>query len=331
MANSESNQSIVKWLQNRMTQWQRMEGLLARQRGRKDEVSDEVLELAQGYRSLARDVSLARNNMPDSRVTRYLENMLLQAYDLIHRNPHSLRGQLGRLFRIEVPRAMQELHKPIFFSTLIFVISAVLGWILVNAYPELATLFASEEMISMVQQGRLWTDDLHNVVPSSLLSFRIMTNNIAVTLFAFVLGSFYGLGTLYILGLNGLMLGGIFAFTGHYQMDERLLQFVVAHGMVELSIIVLAGAAGIKLGEALIRPGHMTRIEAFQQAVTRASKLVAVGAPLLVGAGLIEGYISPNPDIGMQTRLIVGFAYWVFMVLVLTGRIWPKQAQAQAA
>ena len=127
------------------------------------------------------------------------------------------------------------------------------------------------------------------------------------------------------MGLNGLMLGGIFAFTNQYSMADRLFEFVVAHGMVELSVIVLAGAAGMKLGEALIRPGQQSRVASFQQAVSKAGKLIALGVPLLIGAGFIEGYISPNHNFDLGMRLVVGSLYWVIMVLLLTGWWSPKR------
>ncbi len=327
MSDSGTSKGISHWLQGRVPQWRRIEQLVARQRGRRDETCDEVLEMAQGYRSLARDVSLARQTMPASPITRYLEEMLAACYDLFSRTPHSLGQQLVSLYRDEVPAVVRELRRPIAISATIFIVSAMLGWLLVRAYPEMVALFASEQMIETVQRGQLWTDDLLNVTPSSVLAWGIMTNNIAVTLFAFVFGSIYGLGTLYLLSLNGMMLGGVFAFTARYDLDGRLFAFIIGHGVVELSIIVLAGAAGIKLGEALIRPGQRTRVAAFQYAVSRASKLIAVGVPLLVGAGLIEGYISPNPNIPLNVRVTVGLTYGVFMLLVLSGRIWPRRSR----
>jgi len=313
------NRSLGHWLRGRLQHWQRMEGLLKRQRGRKDESSDEVLEFINGYRSLSRDVSLARHVLGGSRITTYLESLLVQAYDTIQRRHYPLRLQLLKLLRDEIPAVVRELAWPILFSLSIFVVTALIGWWLVDTYPELVSLVASEEMIRNVQQGSLWTDDLLNVMPSSLLSVSILTNNIMVTFFAFALGIFYGLGTLYIMGLNGLMLGGVFAFTHQYSMAHRLFEFIVAHGMVELSVIVLAGAAGMKLGEALIRPGQLTRVAAFQQAVSKAGKLIALGVPLLIGAGIIEGNISPNPAYDLTFRVTVGSIYWIVMVLLLTG------------
>ena len=125
-----------------------------------------------------------------------------------------------------------------------------------------------------------------NVVPSSVLSVGILANNIAVSLLAFCLGVFFGLGTFYIIATNGLMLGGIFAFTHQHGMAGELLKFVIAHGFVELSVICLAGAAGVMLGESLIRPTHATRRESFQHAAGKTSRLLVLCALLLVGLRL---------------------------------------------
>jgi len=324
MAGNKSDSAVAHWLQGRAEQWQRHEVLLGNQRGRKDLDSNEVLEFVNGYRSLSRDVSLARNALSQSQITVYLESLLVRSYEIIHRKPYNLLRQFIYLLRHEIPQVMRELRGAILVSTAIFILSGLFGWALVYTYPELAALFASPEMIETVQEGGLWTDDLLNIVPSSILSISIMTNNIVVTMMAFVLGTLYGLGTLYIMGLNGAMLGGVFAFTWHYNLADKLFEFVIAHGVVELSVIVLAGAAGMKLGEALVRPGQLTRRDAFNKAAANASKVIAVGALLLVGAGTIEGFISPNPAYGLSVRVNVGVGYGIFMILLLGGWLWPR-------
>jgi uncharacterized membrane protein SpoIIM required for sporulation len=148
---------------------------------------------------------------------------------------------------------------------------------------------------------------------------QIFTNNILVSLFACCLGVLYGLGTMYIIGMNGFMLGAVFAFTGQYGLDARLFEFVVAHGIVELSVIVIAGAAGISLGEALIRPGRLTRRAAFEKAVRQASAVMLVCILFLVGAGVIEGFVSPNPTFPLAARAVIGMCYMVIFVAVLSG------------
>ncbi len=320
--------ALAGWLRGRVEAWRRQEELIKRQQGGRVRESDEALELLRGYRGVARDLSLARRLLPGSRVIRYLEALLLRAFDTIQRPPLSSWAQIRQLFSRDLPREIHALRGAIAVSAALFLLGIAAGWGLVSLQPELIALFASEAMIETVQNGELWTDDLLNIVPSSVLSLQIMTNNIMVTFFAFALGAFYGIGTLYIMLLNGLLLGAVFAFTGQHELDGRLFEFVIAHGMVELSVIVIAGAAGMRLGEALLRPGLMTRTEAFRVAVSRAGVLVAAGAPLLVGAGLIEGYISPDPNFDLNFRLLVGLSYWLFMLLLFSGRLQSRRRSA---
>ena len=95
-------------------------------------------------------------------------------------------------------------------------------------------------MIEEVENGRLWTDGLLNLVPPAVLSAQIFTNNILVAISACCIGALYGLGTFYMIGINGFMLGAAFAFTRQHGLDGRLFEFVVGHGIVELSVIVIA-------------------------------------------------------------------------------------------
>lgn len=324
-------QVIVQWLQNRSQVWQRFARQLQQQRGRRDQDSREVLNLLGNYRELARDLSLARLYLPNSTLSRYLQGLFLQGHDLLQQQPYKLWQSLVFLFRDEIPQVIRELRLAITISFTIFVTLAIIGYQLVHHYPELASLFASEKMIRMVQSGKLWTDDILNVTPSSVLSLQIMSNNIAVTIFAFVLGAFYGIGTLYILGTNGLMLGAIFAFTEQYGLERRLFEFVIAHGVVELSIIILAAAAGLMLGEALVRPGNRSRSEALRRVSYQSGRLVMLGVPFLIGSGLLEGFVSPNPELSLQLKLSIGLAWGLVLFLVLAGKLrLPRRLAAES-
>jgi len=309
--------ALAAWLQGHASQWQRLSRALADVSARRQAELPQLKELVSGYRALARDLSLARAAAPDARLVDQLEALLTQAREVIHRRPGNVRDALTGLFRDGAARVALELRGRIAAVTALFLASAAAGLWLVHRYPELAALFASEEMINRVQRGELWTDGLINIVPSALLSLGIMSNNIVVTLFAFTLGALYGLGTLYIVGMNGLMLGGVFALTAQYGLEARLAEFVVAHGMVEISVILLAAAAGVELGEALARPGNRSRTDAFREAVRRAGQLLPVCVVFLVGAGLIEGYVSPDPHFTMAQRIAIGVAYWLLLVLVV--------------
>ncbi len=315
----QGEEALGHWLESRRGSWQEFERRLAALRGPAGDDVETVVELMGSYRALGRDLSLARRLWPEGRITRSLEALFTHAYDTLHRPPADGFQALVELFREQAPADVRALRGPIAISSLIFVVTGLMGWWLIWNYPELARLFASAEMIEEVEQGRLWTDGLLNVVPSSLLSIGIMANNITVTLTAFALGALYGVGTLYMIGLNGLMLGGIFAFTAHHGLAGRLFEFVVAHGTVELSVIALAGACGLKLGEALARPGDRSRREAFQASAAQAGRLAVVGAVFLVGCGVIEGFVSPDERFPLAIRVTIGTAYWLVFAAVLGG------------
>jgi len=205
-------------------------------------------------------------------------------------------------------------------------LSAAAGWWIIATYPMLISLVASEEMIEQVEQGHLWTEGIINITPSSILSVHILANNIVVSVFAFCAGIFLGLGTFYLIMLNGLMLGAIFAFVHQHGLAVALFTFIIAHGPVELSVICVAGAAGVALGESIVRPASGTRRDSFQACAHRIAPLLLLCAMLLVGCGLIEGFVSPDPLFPLGSRITIGLGYWVVMWALMSGRLFARPA-----
>ncbi|QPK63742.1 stage II sporulation protein M [Methylomonas sp. LL1] len=324
MIPNDQNRALAHWLNARKSQWEILENKLGRRGGGRGRELDDARDLLSGYRALLSDLSLSRRIHGEIMVTRYLENLCLKAHEEIYRPANRPLARLIDLYHWQVPSLMRQLNNAIASAWALFMLSMVAGWLLVRAYPELISLIASPEMISQVQHGELWTDGLLNLMPSSILSVSIAANNIAVTLFAFALGAFYGVGTLYILGLNGFMLGGIFAFTAEYDLQQRLFAFIVAHGVVELSVIIIAGAMGLQLGEALIRPGSRNRLQAFQATSIDAGKVLLAATPFLIFAGLIEGFVSPDQAFNLLQRGIIGICsgtiFWLIMLFGIPGK-----------
>lgn len=312
------------WIAMRSGAWEAIGRRVADLRQRGAVPVEEALHCVEGYRSVARDLAAARRLLPGSRVTAQLESLYSQLHAIIRRRPHGGREALATMFRTEIPATFATLRTRLAWITLLFVASALAGWWLIATFPDLVSLVASEQMVRTVESGRLWTDDILNVTPSSLVSLRIFSNNIAVSVFAVALGFLFGLGTFYIIATNGLMLGAIFAFTHQHHLAGRLFEFIVAHGMVELSVICIAGAIGAALGDSLIRPTHPTRRESFQRCVQRMGPLLLLCSLLLVGAGLIEGFISPDPTFPLPSRVVIGCCYWLLMVMALNGRLFGK-------
>jgi uncharacterized membrane protein SpoIIM required for sporulation/uncharacterized RDD family membrane protein YckC len=286
--------------------------------------------MIEDYRLLAHDLARERRAGAKTAAHEYLEAAYARAHATLHYSAWHPGDALLSLFRDQLPAVVQWLKPHILWVTLLFVLSVFAGGWMVHTYPALIRLFASPELIATVERGELWTHSLLNVVPSSVLSLQILTNNIVVSIFAYCAGFLFGLGTFYIVGLNGVMLGAVFAFTAQHGLDGELFSFIVAHGCVEISVMCLSGAAGAAVGEALIRPDTARRADAFRTAALRSGKLLLACAVLLVGAGLIEGYVSPDPRFPFWTRVVIGVAYWFVMVALLRGWFFGRRHEGYA-
>ena len=319
------------WVNARAAVWQSIAQTADKLRKRPTLSMGEAVGAVESYSNLARDLAVARRLVPGTRVTQSLEALYAQMHAFIHRHPRGGQRALRALLQHDVPAASRELDTRILWMAVIMTLSAGAGWWLIATYPHLVSLVASEEMIEHVENGTLWTDGIFNIMPSSVLSVRILSNNIVVSLLAVCSGVFFGLGPVYLIATNGLMLGATFAFVGQHKLALRLFEFIVAHGLVELSVICIAGAIGTQIGNSLIRPANATRIESFQRCVGRLAPLVGICALLLVGAGLIEGFISPDPAFPLASRVTIGVSYWFLMLVLLRGWVFRGRSLTLAA
>lgn len=303
----------------RSPRWHAAAERLARLERREPLDVAEALEVADDYRRVAADLAAARRLDAASRTRAQLESLYAQLHAELHRPTSRPLRALHALLRDALPDSLARLRWHLLAVSSLFLLATGAGAALVRANPGLARLFASAEMVTTVERGRLWTEGLLNIVPSPVLSLQILTNNVVVSLFAYCAGILFGLGTFYIIALNGMMLGGIFAFTAANGLADELFRFVVAHGVVELACLCVSGAAGAAVGESLVRPRLATRSESFARAARETLPIMVAVVLLLLGCGLIEGYVSPNPDVPLGARLVIGFGYFLFMVALLQG------------
>jgi len=315
-----------RWISARAGIWRTLVQNVALLRSGRGASVEEALGAVEAYRGLARDLATARRVAPNSRTTAGLESLYRQLHALINRTPRGGTAGLLDLLSIDIPRAALEVRTRILGMALLMATSALAGWWLISSYPNLISLIASEAMIEHVEQGHLWTEGIINIMPSSILSINILANNIVVSVLAFCAGIFLGLGTLYLIAMNGLMLGAVFAFVHQHGLTRALFEFIIAHGPVELSVICIAGAAGVALGESIIRPATGTRRDSFEACAHRVAPLLLLCAVLLVGCGFIEGFVSPDPSFPMASRITIGIAYWLIMWALLSGRLFAQKS-----
>ena len=323
--------SAAIWIRSRSPQWEALAAEAASASQRPQATVDEALHTLRTYRALAQHLASAHELVPGSFLAAALENACATLHAAISRAPRLTGARWLRLFRDEIPAAAASVRTLALWLAALLAASALAGWWLINAHPQLIALIASPRMIDGVERGHLWTYQVLDLAPPALLSARIFSNNVVVTLGAFCSGILFGLGAFYMIAFNGLMLGGLLAFTHQHGLELGLVKFTLAHGPVELSVICLAAAAGTALGEAVIRPAHSSRAQSLRRRAAELGPLLLACALLLLGSGLIEGFISPRATVSIPVRLVVGLGYWTLMLLWLGGRLMPGAGTAKAA
>ncbi len=317
------------WIRTQAPRWEALAAEAAAAPQRPHATVDEALHTLRTYRVLTQHLASARELLPASLLTAALQNACATLHAAINRAPRLTGAGWLRLFRDEIPAAAAAVRALALWLAALLAASALAGWWLINTYPDLVSLIASPRMIDGVEHGRLWTYQMLNLAPPALLSARIFSNNVIVILGAFCSGILVGLGAFYMIAYNGLLLGGLLAFAHQHGLELGLVKFTLAHGPVELSVMCLAAAAGTALGEAVIRPVHSTRTESLRRRAAQLAPLLLACVLLLLGCGLIEGFLSVRAAVSIPVRLAVGLGYWTLMLLWLGGRLIPR-AKAQA-
>ncbi len=255
----------------------------------------ELDELGRLYQMVGADLALAQRDFPDEEVTLYLNRLVGQAHAAIYQVESFTWRSILRFYRETFPRLYRRLLPYTGVAALLFVLPALVVFLAVWQDPERIYGIMGpgiQPLVEQVERGRMWTD-----IPltfRSTASVGIFTNNIRVMVFTFAGGATGGLLTLYVMAVNGVNLGALFGLLQAHAMSGRLAEFVVAHGVIELSVIFLVGGCGLYMGDALWRPGLQSRRAALAQRARVAVQVVLGCIPLLVVAGLIEGFVSPS-------------------------------------
>ncbi|MCB8976700.1 MAG: stage II sporulation protein M [Ardenticatenaceae bacterium] len=312
-----------QFYRSRQADWQQLTALLDKSQQMNRLSPAEVQQMGQLYRSVTSDLALAQREFPRHQVTTFLNQLVARGHATIYQGESLAVRRLKHYFLVGLPSTFRE-SLP-FFLTAVFlvVVPAIIAGFLTNWEPDASTWLLPanvQELRPGIEDQELWTNIPVEERPYS--SAFIMSNNIQVSFMAFGGGITAGLFSLYILIFNGLLLGGITGLTAHYNVGFELWTFVIGHGVIELSAIFIAGGSGLMLGWAILQPGLLKRGDALMLAGRKAVKLIIGCVPILIVAGLIEGFISPNENIPWPVKWSVGIVTGILLYsyLLFVGR-----------
>lgn len=287
--------------------WKELEELTSRaRRGARTMSGEDLFRLGELYLAATSDLAIARRDFPSDGVTTYLNDLVARAHPIVYRQRSTSLRRIGRFIRYGFPAAYRDAGRYTMLAFSVFAMSAVVSGLLVLLDPSLADTFLpgqAQGLRAVMAQHHLWMQD--NTRNHPVAADMIMLNNIQVAILAFALGLLFGVPTLLVMMENGINLGVVAAMVHQFGLSEELWSFIVPHGVIELSVIFMAGGAGMMIGDSILRPGPLRRRDALVRATRHAAHILVGGACLLVIAGTIEGFFSPS-DAPDWTKYLVG-------------------------
>ncbi len=280
--------------------------------------------LALLYRQALHDHSIARSRFAGTEVSRRLQRLVLAATHRLQRDSGDEVPTLRRFVLEIFPRTFRRLYAEIGVALALFLGACLLGAALAAAEPAVGGLFLPADTIDKLRHGELWTDSILTSSSSAMVSSSIALNNLKVLITAFAGGAMAGVGAIWVLLLNGLMLGSLLITTAHYGLMGRLVEFIACHGPLELTLIMVSAGAGLHIGRELVFAGDLPRGERLRVA-GRESLVVLLGCiPFIVILGVIEGNVSPSA-LELPYKVLLGLAT---EVIFLSWTLLPDPARS---
>jgi len=310
---------LDRFINERKTAWQRLEGLLdlldrmtLRRLHR-----EEVRELGRIYRRTASDLAIARAESRDPRLINYLNSLVIRAHGRIYRSDAQGGRRIRNFFARDFPQTFRRTWRYTALACATFFLFGALGFLGTHLDPDFSELASvSTGMRAVIDAREHWWERINRA--NQIESTDIFTHNIRVTFYAFALGAFLGVGTLLSLAIFGANTGAILSLTYRAGFGNSLVTFMVGHGVIELTCVFIGAAGGLLIGSAMLMPGDLSRADALKARGMEAVRLIVGCVPLLVVAGIIEGFISPapiNPMIKFTVALVTGVALYSYLLL----------------
>ncbi|TQV71359.1 stage II sporulation protein M [Exilibacterium tricleocarpae] len=281
------------------------------------------------YRRICHFQSLARERRYSSHLVDRLEQLVLRGHRQLYQHRRGMRFGMLRFLLIEFPRLVREQQRYFWLSSLLLYGPALLFFAAVIWQPDLLYSLLPPAQVDRFE--RMYNPD--NAVfgaareaATNLYMFGYyIENNISVAFRTFGFGLLLGVGSMVILLFNGLLLGGVAGHLSNVGYYHTFFPFVIGHGSFELTAIVIAGAAGLKLGYSLLAPGNLSRIESLKRAGQVAVRLIYGVVFMLVIAAFIEAFWSADASLPVWIKYTIGTGLWLLVILWLTRSGRPRR------
>ncbi len=282
-----------------------------------------VQDFPRWYRQICHLHAMAIERHYSSTLIQRLEGLVTRGYQVLHRpKPSTLRGLIQFVVH-DFPGAVRAEWRMVALATLLFLGPALASFVAVLLDPAFIYALMPVDAVDNIESMYRVDNErfgLQRGSATDLMMFGYyIDHNISLAFQCFATGLLWGLGSMFFLAYNGIMLGGISAHIVNLDYSVTFFSFVISHGSFELTAIVLAGAAGLKIGLSLLLPGRRRRLDALKQACGPAGRIVAGAALMLLVAAFLEGYWSSSSNVSSTIKFVTGTGLWVLVFVYLAG------------
>lgn len=297
------------FIEQNKEKWKTFEEVLESREKDPDQLNDLFIQVTD-------DLSFSRTFYPNRLVRSYLNGMAQKVYLSIYKTKRSRRSRLLEFWKEDLPFLVWESRNEFRLSFLLFAFSMAIGMFSSAMDPDFAQAILSEGYVSMTE-GNIEAGDPMAVYKDEGplgMSLGIIANNLFVAFLTFISGAFFAIGTVGILIRNGVMVGVFQYFFIERGLFWESFLTIWMHGALEISAIVIAGAAGLAMGRGLVFPGTLSRMKSFQFSARRGLKIMLSLVPVFAVAGLIEGFLTRHTELPDILRGLFIFSCFAFIV-----------------
>lgn len=314
----------VAFLRKNADKWKEFEQLLQA----KDQ--DNPDQLADLYTELSADLAYAQANYPGSKTEQYLNQLSVAVHDEIYRSKKEETNRLISFWTEELPTLFASKQKELLHSFIVFSLAIGIGVLSSVNDPSFVRYIMGDAYVNMTISNIDQGDPLGVYKKASEMNmfFAITVNNVKVSFYAFVSGLLTSIGVGMVLLNNGIMVGAFIHFFAKYGLVGEALRVIFIHGTLELSAIVIAGAAGFVVGNGFLFPGTHSRKDAFIKAGREGLKMIVGLVPVFIAAGFLESFVTryTQMPLWLSLTIILGsLAFILYYFVLLPHKLKTKQ------
>jgi uncharacterized membrane protein SpoIIM required for sporulation len=286
-------------------------------------------ELAKRFAYLVDDLSFSKTFYPASNTTRYINSMAAKIYLDIYKNRKEKSQRMITFWTTELPLILYTYRRTLLVSFMFFAAFFLLGILASVIEPDFVKIVLGMDYVEMTEQN-IANGDPFGVYKSGdpfVMFLFIAWNNVRVSLMMFGSGILLGLGTLYLLFHNGLMVGAFEYMFYQHHLGADFFLVVFIHGTLELSAVVIAGCSGFILGNAILFPGTYTRAQSLRKAAKDSVKIIIGLIPVFVIAAIFESYVTRHTEMPLwlsMTILLSSLGFILFYFVAYPARVFKN-------